>query len=239
MAIRRCGDGIGDSNQRRAQHEYRRRTPTQPRGARRAREDQCGGYGKELDAGKEGERHARSRCAERHAAILGAGAAAARLIEPHQPAQSWMTPPGSWRSAASAFSASVSVPTVARRRPLGLACTASEQFRLGTRKTVAPWFRALIIFCWMPPMGPTLPLPSISPVPATTTPPVRSPGVSRSMIASAYISPALGPPTSPASMLMGNGGLLMSMCLGAMPISGRAAVPANRTFAVLRWLLCT
>src|SRR5262249_16289174 len=73
-----------------------------------------------------------------------------------------------------AVTASFRVRTLTRRRPAGTAPLVSAQLAAGVRKTVAPALRAPIIFCWMPPMGSTFPLASISPVPAMNLPPVRS-----------------------------------------------------------------
>lgn len=56
--------------------------------------------------------------------------------------------------------------------------------------------RAPNSFCRMPPIGPTVPAASIVPaLPATSRPPLSSPGVSMSMMPNANIMPALGPPT--------------------------------------------
>ena len=60
---------------------------------------------------------------------------------------------------------------------------------------MAPASFAPYIFCRMPPIGPTVPEESIVPVPATCSPPLRSPSLRVSMIPSANIMPALGPPT--------------------------------------------
>src|SRR6185503_15624354 len=54
----------------------------------------------------------------------------------------------------------------------------SSQLLAGARNRVAPALWAAASFCWMPPMSPTWPWPSISPVPATSPPPVSEPGVS-------------------------------------------------------------
>src|SRR6202011_3365639 len=103
----------------------------------------------------------------------------------------------------------VSVLTLTTRRPAGIAPLTSEQLEAGARKIVAPASRAPTIFCWMPPIGSTLPLTSISPVPAMNLPPVRSIVVSLSMMPSANIMPALDthhrvPPTPlPCPLLSG------------------------------------
>ena len=53
-------------------------------------------------------------------------------------------------------------PHVAVRRP-----APRRSCRAGTMNSSAPASRAPAIFCWMPPIGPTLPAPSMLPVPAT------------------------------------------------------------------------
>lgn len=90
-------------------------------------------------------------------------------------------------------------------RPSGMSEAAAAQFSSGVRKYRAPASRAPTSFMPMPPIGPTFPLSSIVPVPATNLPPVRSPGVILSTIPSANISPALGPPTSASLMSISNG----------------------------------
>src|ERR1700735_473993 len=61
--------------------------------------------------------------------------------------------------------------TLIRRSPAGTDPVVSGQFATGVRKTVAPAARAPAIFCWIPPIGSTVPLASISPVPAMDRPP--------------------------------------------------------------------
>ena len=75
----------------------------------------------------------------------------------------------------------------------------------GTRKTLAPVRMTAIVFCFRPPIGPTVPLGSIVPVAATSTPPVRSPGVSVSSSDSVKARPADGPPIWPESICTSNG----------------------------------
>src|SRR5260221_468273 len=81
----------------------------------------------------------------------------------------------------------------------------------------------------MPPMAPTVPSVLIVPVTATEPPPVSSPGVSRSMIASVNASPALGPPTSSVRRFTAKGrfGMLRSVVPTprnpALALSGLAA----------------
>ena len=108
--------------------------------------------------------------------------------------------------------------TLTRRMPLGTAPLVSAQLLAGVRKMVAPALRAPIIFCWMPPMGCTWPLAVISPVPAMNRPAVRSSLVSLSMMPSANIMPALGPPMSPTLILTWNGNLYSSVI--CTPITG-------------------
>ena len=81
---------------------------------------------------------------------------------------------------------------------------ASRAFSAGTRKASTPASRAPIVFCLMPPIGPTRPSRKISPVAAILWP--RStfrPSSSRT--SSANASPADGPPTPPASIETGSG----------------------------------
>ena len=66
----------------------------------------------------------------------------------------------------------------------------------GERNTVAPLSRAPIIFCVMPPIGPTLPVVVDGPGAGDELAAGQRPGVSLSTMPSANISPALGPPTS-------------------------------------------
>src|SRR5262249_12153006 len=83
-------------------------------------------------------------------------------------------------SACSAPTASCRVATFTSWMPPTSESSAAAQFGAGTRKTVAPSERAPAIFCWMPPIAPTVPVASIVPVPATCRPPSSSPGVSLS-----------------------------------------------------------
>src|SRR3984957_4336710 len=64
----------------------------------------------------------------------------------------------------------LSVLTLTTCRPAGIAPLTLEQLDAGARKIVAPASRAPTIFCWMPPIGSTFPLTSISPVPAVNLP---------------------------------------------------------------------
>src|SRR5262249_54381805 len=59
------------------------------------------------------------------------------------------------------------VSTLTRRMSPLRAPLASSQLSAGTRNSCAPSSRAPTIFCWMPPIGPTVPSGAISPVPAT------------------------------------------------------------------------
>src|SRR5260370_2503487 len=113
----------------------------------------------------------------------------------------------------------LSVVTLTTCRPAGIAPLTSGQLDAGARKIVAPASRAPTIFCWMPPIGSTLPLTSISPVPAMNLPAVRFIVVSLSMIPSANIMPALGPPMSPTLNFTVNGKLNCTPT--RTPISGR------------------
>ncbi len=85
---------------------------------------------------------------------------------------------------------------------------------------MAPADRAAYSFCWIPPIGPTLPLPSMVPVPAIRRPPVMSSGVSLSTMPRANISPALGPPTLSSWMRTVNG----------YWASSRSTIPTIATF---------
>src|SRR5690242_11138364 len=97
------------------------------------------------------------------------------------------------------------VETLTSRSPCGTAPAVFGQLAAGVRKTVAPAARAPAIFCWIPPIALTAPDAEISPVPATNRWPARFCGVSLSTIASAKISPALGPPISPTLIFTWNG----------------------------------
>ena len=79
--------------------------------------------------------------------------------------------------AVSAARPSSKVATRTTRRPSGTWPTTSEQLSAGARKKSAPSVRAPTSFCRMPPIGPTEPVSSIVPVPATSLPPVSAPGV--------------------------------------------------------------
>ncbi len=70
---------------------------------------------------------------------------------------------------------------------------------------MAPLPSAPYIFCRMPPIAPIVPALSMVPVPATFAPPLSLPGVSLSMIPSANIIPAEGPPTFSSWILTWNG----------------------------------
>ena len=73
--------------------------------------------------------------------------------------------------------ASSKVVAFTSRMSLLCAPSASSQLSAGTRNSWAPSSRAPTIYCWMPPIAPTVPSASISPVPATRPPPVSEPGV--------------------------------------------------------------
>ena len=73
-------------------------------------------------------------------------------------------------------------------------------------------------FWAMPPIGPTLPSSSISPVPAMTIPPVRSVGSSLSTMPRANMSPADGPPIRSRSIFRSNG--CGCFCSTVIPIRG-------------------
>src|SRR5579875_2228491 len=105
----------------------------------------------------------------------------------------------------SAETAPDSVLTLTTFSPWGMAPSTSEQLPAGARKTVAPASRAPIIFCWIPPMGWTAPAAVISPVPAMNLPSVRFSALILSMIPSANIMPALGPPIWPIWIVTLNG----------------------------------
>ena len=77
-------------------------------------------------------------------------------------------------------------------------------------------------------MSPTRPVASIVPVPATTRPPTRSPGVSLSTIAEAKISPAEGPPMSPRLIRTSTGE--STMFVGVTPRKPRGS-PSGRAAA--------
>ena len=61
-------------------------------------------------------------------------------------------------------------------QPVGDRPRTSSQLSAGARNHVAPASRAPTSFCWMPPIGPTVPASSIVPVPATNAPRSAGPG---------------------------------------------------------------
>ena len=65
----------------------------------------------------------------------------------------------------------------ARRMSPGSTPPMPSQLSAGTKKSSAPASRAAAIFCWMPPIGPTLPDGVMVPVPAMSAPSVIEPGV--------------------------------------------------------------
>ena len=141
---------------------------------------------------------------------------------------SWVALPPSAASAVSA-SSSVDTPTIFRSLPLAASC-ASAISDVGTRNTLAPVRITAMVFCFSPPIGPTAPPGLIVPVAATSTPPVRSPGVSVSSSASVNARPADGPPIWPESMstLNGNWNVIVSggEGFGTKPMMARPSIDA-------------
>src|SRR5690606_14869833 len=76
-------------------------------------------------------------------------------------------------SAAYASIAAIAALRVSARTNLRSVSVAIADVQLpgGTKKSSAPSSCAAAIFCWIPPIGPTLPVSSTVPVPATGTPP--------------------------------------------------------------------
>ncbi len=90
----------------------------------------------------------------------------------------------------------------------------------GTRNTSAPALRAPNVFCFTPPIGPTVPSSAISPV-ATTRRPWSTFVPSSWSTSSANGSPADGPPTSPRSMSTLSGSSMFAACATRIPMIAR------------------
>ena len=93
-------------------------------------------------------------------------------------------------------------------------CSCSSPWAAGTMKYSTPTCCTADTFCASPPIAPTEPSRLISPVTATSAPPVRLPADSSSISVSVNARPADGPPMRPVSIVISNGSWTLAVSNG-------------------------